>query len=452
MDSAWLTAWLWMWVGTTVLTVHFRMRQQATGSGLVVAYLLNLWAVHGLGAFLYVLPWWRAMDVAGLVESGFRQATAGLIGAAIGSVVVGPFVMTTFHVPPPVVGSKRPEPRLAVLYVLIGIVCYLVLLPLASRIPSATALVASGWQLLVVGLALMLWKAWHDRRYTAFKIILLIALGGLPLLTVAHAGFLGYGSSAALTLLVFTAAFVRPRWKMLVAGAVLGYLGLSYYVTYMRDRGEIRAVVWEAQATVAERAVPIWRTLTDWEWLDLRNEDHLQRIDERLNQNFLVGAAVQYLETGMTMFVRGATIRDAFLAIIPRALWPEKPLAAGSGYLVSDYTGIAFAEGTSVGIGQIMEFYVNFGTVGVMVGCLIVGTLLSIFDSAAGQRLRMGDWQGFSYWYLPGIGLLNVGGSLTETIASVAAAFVTAYLANRYLLRRFRSRETPPASDSPSRA
>lgn len=449
MDGSALMSALIGWVIVTAIVVHLRLRQAATGSGLVVAYLLNLWAVHWLGAFLYALPWWRAMDAAGLVESGFRQATAGLVGAAIGSVVVGPFIMTTFRLPPSPAGTRTPEPRLATLYVAVGMLCYLVLLPLAARVPSATALVASGWQLLLVGLALILWKAWHDRRYTVFKVVLLAVLGGLPLLTIAHAGFLSYGSSAALTLLVFAATFVRPRWKILVGAALLGYLGLSYYVTYMRDRGDIRAVVWEEPATMVERAAPIWRTVAEWEWLDLKNQEHLLRIDERLNQNFLVGASVQYLETGMSAFALGATVREAFLALIPRALWPGKPVVAGSGYLVSDYTGIAFAEGTSVGIGQIMEFYVNFGTVGVTIGCLIIGTLLSIFDSAAGQRLRMGDWQGFAYWYLPGIAFLNVGGSLAETISSVAAAFVTAFLANRYLLRRFRSRETPPTSGSP---
>ncbi len=47
---------------------------------------------------------------------------------------------------------------------------------------------------------------------------------------------------------------------------------------------------------------------------------------------------------------------------IPRALWPNKPVVGGSGDLVSTYTGIRFADGTSVGIGQVLESFVNFGT------------------------------------------------------------------------------------------
>ena len=88
------------------------------------------------------------------------------------------------------------------------------------------------------------------------------------------------------------------------------------------------------------------------------------------------------------MFARGETIWHAIIAPVPRALWPNKPIVAGSGDLVSRYTGIMFAEGTSVGIGPVMEMYVNFGSAGVFVGFIVIGLFLGYIDFRAGESLR----------------------------------------------------------------
>ena len=50
--------------------------------------------------------------------------------------------------------------------------------------------------------------------------------------------------------------------------------------------------------------------------------------------------------------------------------------AGGGGTIVQDFTGIEFADGTSVGAGQVLEFYVNFGTWGVIGGFLLFGWLI----------------------------------------------------------------------------
>ena len=101
---------------------------------------------------------------------------------------------------------------------------------------------------------------------------------------------------------------------------------------------------------------------------------------------------------------------------------------------------MSFAEGTSVGIGQVMEWYVNFGLVGVFFGFLGYGIALAWIDHMAYARRTAGDWSGFAQWFLPGVAMLQIGGSLVEIAASVAAAVVVATLAARVVPSERRSR------------
>src|SRR5205823_2807942 len=157
---------------------------------------------------------------------------------------------------------------------------------------------------------------------------------------------------------------------------------------YMRDRGEIREVVWGGQS-LRNRAERVTTTIKAFEWFDPSNNDHLTRVDDRLNQSYMVGAAVSRL-SDIGGYAHGATLWEALLALILRAIWPEKPITAGSGKLVTEYTGIPFAAGTSVGIGQVMEFYVNFGTLGVLIGFTIMGIAITVLDLLAAECLAAG--------------------------------------------------------------
>jgi hypothetical protein len=214
---------------------------------------------------------------------------------------------------------------------------------------------------------------------------------------------------------------------------VLCYLGLTVFTSYMRDRSEIRASVWGGES-LSSRIDTLGETASTFEWFDPTNVDQLKRLDSRLNQSLLVGQAVSYIaESGE--YAHGETLWDSLLALIPRALWPDKTITAGSGNVVSQYTGVQYAAGTSVGIGHVMEFYINFGTWGVIIGFALMGILITILDVSAAQRLANGDLHGFVLWYLPGISLLQVGGSMIEVTTSAVASLFVAMLANKYLDR-----------------
>jgi len=427
-DQSMYVVGLCIWIGCLAV-VLWGQRKEGSGAGLVISYVLQLWVIFWLGSAIYALPWFANADDA--MKLGLEQSTVAIAGFAIGSTLIAPLLRS--RAPSIEAGHEVAADKWLIhIYLAIGMATFFVLQPMLTGVPTVNALSAAASNLLLVALGMECWNSLKAKAPGATSFWRWIALSALmPFLTIVTQGFLGQGFLAMLTVFAFVASFYRPRWKMAACGLIVGYLALSMYVTYMRDRRNIRNVVW-GQENYSTRVSTITKTFTEFEFLDLTNPDHLWRIDDRLNQNGLLGMSVLYLQTHPDGFANGRTIWEAMLSPIPRVLWPDKPMTAGSGTLVSEFTGITFNEHTSVGIGHIMEWYVNFGTAGVLAGMILLGTVIGWIDRNAIGWLYAGDWGRFALWWLPGLGLLQVGGSLVETVASACAALVVSTLMLRY--------------------
>jgi hypothetical protein len=435
-----LALWLAVWATAASAVVYCRLKRASVGTGLVPVYVFNLWLIHWLAVCLYLIPGYEYYNV-DLVRLGFEQSTYGILAFAFGSLVLTPFLMKLRRVHEDRDVSYEVHEKLPAAYMIAGAASYVLLSSFLGRVPTASALVSVGQQLFIIGLCLWFWMAWWKQDVRRSIICGAITLL-LPFITIVSRGFIGYGAMAVMTILTFVVSFTRVSAKVLIAVLLFGYLGLSFYVSYMRDRGQIREVVWGGEP-LQGRVTQVYQTVDTLEWFDPSNESHLSRIDERLNQNFLVGSAVQWLSL-TEEYARGETVWQALFAFVPRAIWPDKPVVAGSGDLVSQYTGLRFDADTSVGIGQVMEFYINFGTGGVVFGFLIMGVSLTVIDLNAGQRLLEDDWQKFALWYLTGISFLQVGGSLAEVTSSAGASVVVALLVNKSLLYQFQRKRRVP--------
>jgi hypothetical protein len=437
-----LGAWLGLWCAAVAGLALARRRMAMPGSGLVQSYVLSLWTLHWLGGALYLLPWFPGGD-ADVVKQGLAQSAYGVLGLGFGSAVLGPLALRLRD--PARAAPPWPAPwrELPGYYVLAGTASYLLLSTLVGRIPTVGSLLVSGQQFIVAGLCLGCWAAWRaDRRG---RMIGLLALTmGLPLVTIVGQGFMGYGAAAASVVFVFAAGLLRPRWKVAAVYLIVAYAALSFYVSYMRDRTEIREVVWGGRSLL-ERVERVAETVATFEWFDPRDPFHLWLVDVRLNQNVFTGLAASRLEMSGE-YAYGETFSDAVLALVPRTVWPGKPASGGSGDLVARYTGLRFAEGTSVGVGHVLELYVNFGTAGVVGGFAILGLLLTVIDATARVRLDANDWPGFAVRFVPGLAVLQTGGSLAE-VAGTAAASVVAVVITNHLLARWAALRGRPRLD-----
>src|SRR5690606_30812846 len=101
--------------------------------------------------------------------------------------------------------------------------------------------------------------------------------------------------------------------------------------------------------------------------------------------------AVERLKLGQVDYLRGRSVWEGAIALVPRLLWPDKPVYGGSPQIVREMTGLHLSENTSWGVGNVMEFYINFGIPGLVGGFLIVGALLGVLDRRAAQALQAGD-------------------------------------------------------------
>ncbi|HUJ10283.1 MAG TPA: hypothetical protein VL171_09670 [Verrucomicrobiae bacterium] len=415
MDLNFLCVLIWGVVGA--LAYSTTMGRRWSGAGFTLAFFLNLSLLHWFSGMILLLPWYYPAEYNSTV-AGFQTSTVGIVAFAIGCFGVTPLLTRRpDHASESVPAAN--DSRIFRIFLAIGLCCFAFGAIGLAKIPTLSAFFASGQSFVFVALGFGLWQA-YLRQNRRQMWILLAVTPIFPLLTVVLQGFLGFGVGYAIIVLCFLVAIYRPRlWATLLVLPLI-YVGLSVYVTYMRDRDEIRDVVWGG-SKLEERVDQTKRTFGRFEWFNLHNDQHLNAVNNRLNYNWLVGAEISHLDATRA-FGNGETIWMSVLALIPRAVWPNKPIQAGSMDFVSHYTGLKFAEGTSVGMGLIFEFYANFGTYGVLFGMFVMGIVVGYTDRRAGEELRWGSPLLFARWALIGIPLLTVGGSLIDVTPGIILA------------------------------
>ena len=416
---------LFIWAGLLAALVICAVGRPGQGGALTLAYFLGASLLHVPG----VLPF--AITGAGPEETrlGFEATLLGL-AAFVASAILARHLdphRAAEAAPSAAPGHSAAFERLGWRALALGAGAYFTLIPLSFNVPSLTSLVSAFATLVIVGLWLVLYGAARsvDRGTT---VATLAALPLLPTATLVSGGFLGYGIYWILSVVAFLFVISpRRRWFYLSA-PIAAFLGLSLFVTYMGHREEIRELVWQRQAGLFDRLERVSRLVTDFELLDLSSHQHAFALDRRLNQNHIAGIAVMRHEAGRADLAYGATV--PLWALIPRAVWPEKPWVGGGGNVVSDFTGIRYSEGTSVGAGQVLEFYVNFGRTGVVLGFFALGFVLMRLDRGIMRALAANDTRGLLLRGMPGLTLLQPGGNLLE----IVVACVGAYLAARVIL------------------
>lgn len=393
------------------------LRRDGLSLGMPIAYLFSLLLIHVPGAIAHV--------VAGelLLDSEFTRT--GIEFTAIGSVfyVLGVWIASaTAHVDREVRSGNRRD--FAVFCLLGGWAVTYALTPL-QNIPSLNAIIDRGGPVWMVGVMIGLREALRrgDGRAAAKW---LSALAVYPALMLLLGGFLSFGSIAIITVLSVLAISTRSHWRVAVGIVVITFFAFHVFLSYFQHRDAIRSAVWGG-ASFEQRIDASLMMVRDFALFDPANEGHVSSVDQRLNQNYFAGLAAKRISEGQVDYLHGRSISEGLIALIPRFFWPDKPVYGGSPKVVSEMTGLVLSENSSFGVGNVMEFHINFGIPGVVLGFLILGWLLRTLDMKAAAAERNADFGQVFIFFLPALAL-QPGGSMVEMAGGGAAALAAAYL------------------------
>jgi hypothetical protein len=429
---------------TVLLLWHvLRRGREQRHVGLTLSFLLGgFWMSYWFAQATYLVPGYCGIYPEFEVP-GARQTLYAFLGFAVGVLFVPKLFgfhssKQTRSAPPPPAPPVPDKLR----FTLLGLgVLFYIGAHLVARVRGAQGILSSGQQLLLPAILLNIWEAARKKRNTEVTFWTALSFG-YPCLTVVQDGFLGFGIRLVAPVLIFVTTCIGRRnyFRVTIFGVVGLYLGLSLYVSYMRDRTEIRANVWGG-GRLSSRVERFAQTFEHFEWFSPTNPNHLDAVTARLNQNWLVGAGVVYVDNTQ-QWARGETLKYAALAFVPRLLWPDKP-QTGNTDLVTRYTGIRFAEGTSVGIGPVMELYVNFGSWLVFFGFVVFGALSEYLDFAAGNGLKTGSYDRFITCFVVALPVVQMTEDITTMCTTVTLALMLTYGLQMFLRMKSRKRMQP---------
>jgi hypothetical protein len=428
-------------IGAFVL-VLFTLRRDGISLGLPFAYMIQLLLIHVPGAYVHLVN--PGLVNTEYVEIGIRYAAWGAVSFAAGVVIIrwiGPRRRL-----PPITFNRR-----FALFCLIGGWFFVYALSPLHRISSLGAAVDAAGAIWMLGVLLGV-RFTVQRADLQGLVFWMAALMVYPVLMLVLGGFLSYGSAAVIIVMSVLAISLRSRVK-LIAGLLIGaYLAMTLFVNYFEHRSHLRKEVWGG-APLSSRVDATLDIFQNFQWFDAGDFEQATAVDARLNQNYFVGLAALRIDEGVTSYLYGHTIWEGLEALVPRVLWPGKPVTAGSGEIVAQMTGLRLNENTSWGVGNIMEFEINFGMAGVVVGLFLLGGVLGWLDKKAAEAERCGDFTTTIFCFLPAVAMINPQGSLVEVFSGSAAALAACF-GWRWVWVHFgtRRRRRVPAYEVPRRS
>ena len=394
------------------------LRRDRLSLGLPIAYLGGLLLIHVPGAFSSLLNDDFKYN-ADIIEIGIRFVAIGAL-----CFVGGVWIARALN------SNKRPlyrypDRRQFWFFCLIGGLFVEFGLGFLDRLPSVRSALDKGSAVWMLGALLGLRYAFSR---SDIKGIITWSAAALvsPILILLFGGFLSYGSAALIAVTSALVVSVRSRFKLIFVGILGIYLGLTVFVNYFAHRTDFRQIAWSG-ASLGARVDAAAEMFSNFHWFDPTRVEDLSAFYVRLNQNFFVGLAARRIQMDQVSYLYGRTIWEGVEALVPRMLWPDKPVFGGSGDIVADMTGLHLNQDTSWGVGNVMEFQINFGMPGVVIGFLILGFLLGWFDYKAALADCHGDMGNLIIFFLPGLALIQPNGSIVEVSGGAAAAAVSAY-------------------------
>ncbi len=142
-----------------------------------------------------------------------------------------------------------------------------------------------------------------------------------------------------------------------------------------------------------------------------------------------IGLIVRYTPNPFPYRMGAAYLRLPATVLIPRIVWPGKPVDDLGYIMTRDYVGLnAYAAQFSSSAPTIFgDLYMNFGVAGVAVGMALLGLLAGLLFSAISPNLSPGR---LLYYYVVFLVLTNLEADLNGTIQTIGEALFVIWILN----------------------
>lgn len=440
MDTLfYITVLLWVVLAIVPTVQFFRDRSH---SGILLCYLINLFLYHGLNETVY---WIGQVNVQERLNSqrGFEFLSFALIGLLLGISASRLLYMQHFrkeadrHVTEPqqVLALIHHNRTFANWCILVGGIIF-ILVWLGQRLIGfniAGAIAGCGTTLLIAGLIVRYRSYQEEGRYEIAWLQFLPAVL-IPIVSTIAGGFVGYGATALLSIVAFLTMQVKQRWLVIIAPIVF-YIGLSFWVSYLPIRQELRESI-QYESTITDRySLIVEQVFFKFIWFDPWDESTVVPMD-RFDQNWLLGLSRNRIETSQVSTLGGESYMNILIGPIPRFLWPSKPELTGGSRLATQFTGRFFFGETTVGIGQVMEAYINFGWFGIVVVFTFIGFAIGVCDMVAHWAFRNRRADIFIIAFAFSQPLMSILEFSASIVTSIFASVLVCYLLKQFFYQR----------------
>ncbi len=413
-----------------ILVLLYVLNRKSTG--IPLTFLCNLFLLH-FGAFVFLIPGYDRNVSAYLASQVATPSTIalGYQATALGVICFVVGVLITEHLFKTLTAKADSWGHLPVMQVSNALIAIgflaMVVGKLAGSIAGTQAILSGLKHCATVGLILGILNAYQTKRLNAM-VLYCLGLSLIPLYYLLLFGFVSYGMTFAILVACSIATQSeagRAKMPHILVGTILGtYVFLSAFVVYMENRVELRQVLW-SRASIGQRVHAVASVVKEADLFRFDNDSHLTTVDARLNQSMFTGKAIEKLQR-RGEYANGETIAFALVAWVPRILWPGKPRAGGTAKL-AEYTDMKFSRTVSMQTGQIFEFFINFGWIGVAAGMFLYGVFMRAVDLKAVNSFQANNIIGFVRYYLVGLLLSWPGDMFFNMFSGIAAAYVLSF-------------------------
>ncbi|MWV26980.1 hypothetical protein [Aurantiacibacter rhizosphaerae] len=420
------------WLSMILLLYRKTMTRGLYGAGLPLAVILAT-SFEYIGGFSFGVPGYSHIRNDGslyLLTYGFTEETV-LKGLACALAAIVAFTLGVLLVyrkntglPVHFVSSEAYQRRSLMIMLAVGVTGIMV--PrIPYPIPLAGAFSQVGQLTLIAAIAFGLHRSM--RLGKGNTTLWLCLAGGFIAFYLIFSGFLSYGFQAFVVLTCFYLAIIRrrrmPSLRFLMGLLAFTYLALALSVAWLSSREQLRAVLW-SNAGISERLSAISDAMLSITILNPFDFQSLDFLMTRFNHGMWVGKVIEHHSVHPELHLNGSGLLLALFAWVPRFIWPGKPEAGGSD-LLSEHSGYVFSSGSATfGAGQVIDFYINFGLVGVVFGFFAMGYLIGYLDKAAGRNLRCGFVLKAAQYYVIGLCLTRSLSEVFFLISSGLAGFL----------------------------